>query len=69
MRSVQPFTKTDMTQIPFVEIIRNFQILEVGNVPENPLRYLYPDIPKDTAFGKYYEEGSGGECTNQRSIV
>ncbi|XP_012680392.2 signal transducer and activator of transcription 2 isoform X2 [Clupea harengus] len=59
VRSVQPFTKTDMTQIPFVEIIRNFQILEVGNVPENPLRYLYPDIPKDTAFGKYYEEGSG----------
>ncbi|XP_062401285.1 signal transducer and activator of transcription 2 isoform X3 [Sardina pilchardus] len=60
VRSVQPFTKTDMSQIPFVEIIRNFQILEAGNIPENPLRYLYPDIPKDMAFGKYYTE-KGGE--------
>ncbi|KAL2091036.1 hypothetical protein ACEWY4_013299 [Coilia grayii] len=61
VRSVQPFTKMDMTQIPFVEIIRNFQILETGNVPENPLRYLYPGIPKDEAFGKYYTEKSGEE--------
>ncbi|XP_076124435.1 signal transducer and activator of transcription 2 isoform X1 [Alosa pseudoharengus] len=60
VRSVQPFTKTDMSQIPFVEIIRNFQILEAGNIPENPLRYLYPDIPKDRAFEKYYTE-KGGE--------
>uniref|UniRef100_A0AAY4A7R4 Signal transducer and activator of transcription n=1 Tax=Denticeps clupeoides TaxID=299321 RepID=A0AAY4A7R4_9TELE len=59
VRSVQPFTRTDLTQIPFVEIIRNFQILEVGNVPENPLRFLYPGIPKDSAFGKYYTEKSG----------
>ncbi|XP_060888406.1 signal transducer and activator of transcription 1-like isoform X2 [Labrus mixtus] len=24
------------------------------NIPENPLRFLYPNIPKDKAFGKYY---------------
>uniref|UniRef100_A0A8C9TM45 Signal transducer and activator of transcription n=1 Tax=Scleropages formosus TaxID=113540 RepID=A0A8C9TM45_SCLFO len=59
VRSVQPFTKVDLTQIPFSEIIHNFQILEAENVPENPLKFLYPNIPKDDAFGKYYTVKSG----------
>nr|XP_046239885.1 signal transducer and activator of transcription 2 isoform X2 [Scatophagus argus] len=59
IKTVQPFTKVDLCQIPFQEIIRNFQILEAGNIPENPLLYLYPNIPKDEAFGKYYSEKSG----------
>uniref|UniRef100_A0A673CTL7 Signal transducer and activator of transcription n=1 Tax=Sphaeramia orbicularis TaxID=375764 RepID=A0A673CTL7_9TELE len=52
VKTVQPFTKDDLSQVPFHEIIRNFQILETDNVPENPLLYLYPNIPKDEAFGK-----------------
>uniref|UniRef100_A0A673CQ23 Signal transducer and activator of transcription n=1 Tax=Sphaeramia orbicularis TaxID=375764 RepID=A0A673CQ23_9TELE len=60
VKTVQPFTKDDLSQVPFHEIIRNFQILETDNVPENPLLYLYPNIPKDEAFGKYYTE-KGGE--------
>uniref|UniRef100_A0A4W5KVK1 Signal transducer and activator of transcription n=1 Tax=Hucho hucho TaxID=62062 RepID=A0A4W5KVK1_9TELE len=61
VRSVQPFTKVDLGQIPFHEIIRNFQILEEENVPENPLLFLYPDTPKVEAFGKYYTEKSGAD--------
>ncbi|KAG5836249.1 hypothetical protein ANANG_G00252590 [Anguilla anguilla] len=61
VRSVQPFTKVDLAQIPFSEIIRNFQILEAENVPENPLKFLYPNTPKDEAFGKYYSEKSGAD--------
>uniref|UniRef100_A0A673YX45 Signal transducer and activator of transcription n=1 Tax=Salmo trutta TaxID=8032 RepID=A0A673YX45_SALTR len=61
VRSVQPFTKVDLCQIPFHEIIRNFQILEEENVPENPLLFLYPDTPKVEAFGKYYTEKSGAD--------
>uniref|UniRef100_A0A2I4B9W7 Signal transducer and activator of transcription n=1 Tax=Austrofundulus limnaeus TaxID=52670 RepID=A0A2I4B9W7_AUSLI len=61
IKTVQPFTKTDLSQIPFHEIIRNFQILEAGNVPENPLLYLYPNTPKDQAFGKYYSEKTGDD--------
>lgn len=60
VKTVQPFTKVDLIQIPFHEIIRNFQILENENIPENPLRYLYPNTPKDDAFGKYYTEKNGG---------
>uniref|UniRef100_A0A3P9INA9 Signal transducer and activator of transcription n=1 Tax=Oryzias latipes TaxID=8090 RepID=A0A3P9INA9_ORYLA len=59
--TVQPFTKVDLSQIPFHEIIRNFQILEAENVPENPLLYLYPNIPKDDAFGKFYTEKTGDD--------
>uniref|UniRef100_A0A7N8XP95 Signal transducer and activator of transcription n=1 Tax=Mastacembelus armatus TaxID=205130 RepID=A0A7N8XP95_9TELE len=63
VNTVQPFTKVDLTQIPLHEIIRNFQILETENIPENPLLYLYPDIPRDEAFGKYYSEKTGGKGT------
>ncbi|XP_072238387.1 signal transducer and activator of transcription 2 isoform X2 [Leuresthes tenuis] len=61
VKTVQPFTKVDLSQIPFHEIIRNFQILEAENVPENPLLYLYPNTPKDKAFGKFYSEKTGDD--------
>ncbi|KAI3370150.1 hypothetical protein L3Q82_024948 [Scortum barcoo] len=61
IKTVQPFTKVDLSQIPFHEIIRNFQILEAENVPENPLLYLYPNTPKDEAFGKYYTDKTGND--------
>ncbi|XP_071349362.1 signal transducer and activator of transcription 2 isoform X1 [Trachinotus anak] len=59
IKTVQPFTKVDLIQIPFHEIVRNFQILEAENIPENPLLYLYPNTPKDEAFGKYYSNKTG----------
>ncbi|XP_061076232.1 signal transducer and activator of transcription 2 isoform X2 [Conger conger] len=68
VRSVTPFTKDDLSQIPFSEIIRNYQILEVGNVPENPLKFLYPNTPKDEAFGKYYSEKSGADSPYAKYI-
>ncbi|XP_051933000.1 signal transducer and activator of transcription 2 isoform X2 [Hippocampus zosterae] len=59
VKTIQPFTKTDLSQIPFHEIIRHFLILK--EVPQNPLLYLYPDTPKDEAFGKYYADMSGND--------
>ncbi|XP_072308854.1 signal transducer and activator of transcription 2 isoform X2 [Eucyclogobius newberryi] len=59
IKTVRPFTKNDLEQIPLHEIIRNFQLMEQDNVPENPLLYLYPNTPKDEAFSKYYSEKSG----------
>ncbi|XP_057701199.1 signal transducer and activator of transcription 2 isoform X2 [Corythoichthys intestinalis] len=57
VKTIQPFTKDDLSQIPFPEIIRHFLILK--DVPQNPLLYLYPNTPKDEAFGKYYADKSG----------
>ncbi|XP_034387692.1 signal transducer and activator of transcription 2 isoform X2 [Cyclopterus lumpus] len=59
VKKVRPFTKVDLCQIPFHEIIRDYQILEAENIPESPLLYLYPSTPKDEAFGKYYSKKSG----------
>lgn len=58
IRSVQPYTKKELSHIPLTEIIRNYQLLAEENIPENPLKYLYPNIPKDEAFGEYYEQRS-----------
>lgn len=67
VNTVQPFTKADLSQIPFHEIIRNFLILELENVPINPLMFLYPNVPRDEAFGKYYSKKEGGE-SHQRAL-
>ncbi|XP_051026373.1 signal transducer and activator of transcription 2 [Acomys russatus] len=54
--SVQPYTKEVLQSLPLTEIIRHYQVLAEENVPENPLRFLYPRIPRDEAFGSYYQE-------------
>ncbi|XP_028323647.1 signal transducer and activator of transcription 1a isoform X2 [Gouania willdenowi] len=52
--SVEPYTKKELTAVPLPDIIRNYKMMAAENIPEKPLRFLYPDIPKDKAFGKYY---------------
>ncbi|XP_032871487.1 signal transducer and activator of transcription 1-like isoform X2 [Amblyraja radiata] len=54
IRSVEPYTKGHLTNIPLSEIVRFYKVMAEENVPEHPLLYLYPNIPKDEAFGKYY---------------
>uniref|UniRef100_A0A672FU29 Signal transducer and activator of transcription n=1 Tax=Salarias fasciatus TaxID=181472 RepID=A0A672FU29_SALFA len=52
--SVEPYTKNRLTALPFADIIRDYKVISDGVVPENPLKFLYPDIPKDEAFGRLY---------------
>nr|XP_023665817.1 signal transducer and activator of transcription 4 isoform X1 [Paramormyrops kingsleyae] len=52
--SVEPYTKSRLSALPFADIIRDYKVIADGIVPENPLKFLYPDIPKDEAFGKHY---------------
>ncbi|XP_071395739.1 cytolytic toxin-beta-like [Centroberyx affinis] len=54
--SVEPFTKSDLTAVSLPDIIHTYKVMAAENIPENPLRFLYPDIPKDEAFRKYYTE-------------
>ncbi|XP_061746384.1 signal transducer and activator of transcription 2 isoform X2 [Nerophis ophidion] len=68
VKTIQPFTKNDLAQIHFHEIIQNFLILEDENVPENPLQYLYPDTPRDEAFGKYYTDKTGNDNPHLKYI-
>ncbi|KAM9835813.1 signal transducer and activator of transcription 1a isoform 2-T3 [Aulostomus maculatus] len=52
--SVEPYTKKELSAVSLPDIIRTYKMMAADNIPENPLRFLYPDIPKDKAFGKYY---------------
>ncbi|XP_053129470.1 signal transducer and activator of transcription 1-alpha/beta isoform X2 [Hemicordylus capensis] len=52
--SVEPYTRKELTAVSLPDIIRSYKVMADENIPENPLKYLYPDILKDNAFGKYY---------------
>ncbi|XP_043931132.1 signal transducer and activator of transcription 4 isoform X2 [Protopterus annectens] len=52
--SVEPYNKLRLCALPFADILRDYKVIVAENVPENPLKYLYPDIPKDKAFSKHY---------------
>ncbi|MCJ8732930.1 hypothetical protein PDJAM_G00216970 [Pangasius djambal] len=56
--SVKPYRKSDLVNLSFPDVIRNYTLMDAENIPENPLLYLYPDIPKDIAFGRYYSSPS-----------
>ncbi|KAM8902534.1 signal transducer and activator of transcription 1a isoform 2-T2 [Spinachia spinachia] len=56
--SVEPYTKKDLGAVSLPNIIRTYKVMAAENIPENPLRFLYPDVPKDKAFGKYCPEPS-----------
>lgn len=58
INSVQPFTKEVLQSLPLTRIISQYQMLTAENVPENPLRFLYPRIPRDEAFGCSSQEKS-----------
>uniref|UniRef100_A0A7N8X715 Signal transducer and activator of transcription n=1 Tax=Mastacembelus armatus TaxID=205130 RepID=A0A7N8X715_9TELE len=56
--SVEPYTKKELGAVSLPDIIRTYKVMAAENIPENPLRFLYPNIPKDKAFGKYYPKPS-----------
>uniref|UniRef100_A0A8C0GE42 Signal transducer and activator of transcription n=1 Tax=Chelonoidis abingdonii TaxID=106734 RepID=A0A8C0GE42_CHEAB len=56
VRSVEPYTKMELTSLPLPDIIHDYQLVAAENIPENPLKFLYPGTPRDEAFGKYYTE-------------
>ncbi|KAL0160566.1 hypothetical protein M9458_044291, partial [Cirrhinus mrigala] len=51
-----PYTKKELSAVSLPDIIRNYRVMAADNIPENPLRFLYPNIPKDDAFRKYYSK-------------
>ncbi|GLD51502.1 signal transducer and activator of transcription 1-alpha/beta-like protein [Lates japonicus] len=48
---VEPFTKKDLLRQSLPDIIDRYRM---EDLTRNPLLYLYPDILRDTAFGRYY---------------
>uniref|UniRef100_A0A672RUR4 Signal transducer and activator of transcription n=1 Tax=Sinocyclocheilus grahami TaxID=75366 RepID=A0A672RUR4_SINGR len=64
--SVKPYTKSDLASISLPNVIRDYTLTAAQKIPVNPLVYLYPDIPKEDAFGRYYISSS--DDTEQMEI-
>lgn len=56
VHDVEPCTKTDLTVVSLPDFIHTYNLRAPQNMPVNPLLYLYPDIPKDSAFERYYSK-------------
>ncbi|XP_063788825.1 signal transducer and activator of transcription 1-alpha/beta isoform X2 [Pseudophryne corroboree] len=54
--SVEPYTKKELSAVTLPDIIRSYKVMAAENIPENPLKFLYPSTLKDTAFGKFYSK-------------
>nr|XP_046218712.1 signal transducer and activator of transcription 1-alpha/beta-like [Oncorhynchus gorbuscha] len=52
--TVEPYTKKELAAVSFPDILHNYKVMAAENIPENPLVYLYPRIPKDSALARYY---------------
>ncbi|XP_038862629.1 signal transducer and activator of transcription 1-alpha/beta-like [Salvelinus namaycush] len=52
--TVEPYTKKELAAVSFPDILHNYKVMAAKNIPENPLVYLYPRIPKDSALARYY---------------
>lgn len=53
IQSVEPYTKQQLNSMSFADIIMGYKIMDATNILVSPLVYLYPEIPKEEAFGKY----------------
>ncbi|XP_068266380.1 signal transducer and activator of transcription 2 isoform X2 [Nyctibius grandis] len=68
-RAVVPYTAAELASLALPDIIRDYQLLVEENIPENPLRFLYPDTPRDEAFGPYYSQRQEGNLTEQKKYL
>uniref|UniRef100_A0A4W5NRC0 Signal transducer and activator of transcription n=1 Tax=Hucho hucho TaxID=62062 RepID=A0A4W5NRC0_9TELE len=66
--AVEPYTKKELAAVSFPDILRNYKVMAAENIPENPLRYLYPNIPKDSAFTRYYSRPTEGKYQAVRNV-
>lgn len=55
VHAVEPYTKQELEAMCLPDVIQLYSFQFQGNICKNPLVYLYPDIPKDRAFGPYYK--------------
>lgn len=74
IQSVEPYTKQQLNSMSFADIIMGYKIMDATNILVSPLVYLYPEIPKEEAFGKYCrpeaapEPEMGGDNSSSESL-
>uniref|UniRef100_A0A8C3BS71 SH2 domain-containing protein n=1 Tax=Cairina moschata TaxID=8855 RepID=A0A8C3BS71_CAIMO len=68
-RAVVPYTTVELASLALPDIIRDYQLLAEENIPENPLLFLYPDTPRDEAFGPHYSQRQEGSLTEKKEYL
>ncbi|XP_063069833.1 signal transducer and activator of transcription 1-like [Engraulis encrasicolus] len=57
VRTVEPcYTGRQLSSVLFADILRDYKFMAEDNHLVEPLVFLYPNIPKDNAFGRYYNQ-------------
>ncbi|XP_032994520.1 signal transducer and activator of transcription 2 [Lacerta agilis] len=68
-QSVEPYTCSELKYLALPDIIHDYQFLAVEEKSENPLKYLYPDTPRDSAFSPYYSERREADLPEERRYL
>ncbi|XP_048347661.1 signal transducer and activator of transcription 2 isoform X2 [Sphaerodactylus townsendi] len=61
LRSVMPYTRKDLEDLALPDFIHDYKVCPEEDIPEHPLQFLYPDTPRNEAFGPYYSERREGD--------
>ncbi|XP_056370917.1 signal transducer and activator of transcription 2 [Oenanthe melanoleuca] len=67
--AVDPYTASELVSLALPDIIRDYQLMVEENVPENPLKFLYPSTPRDEAFGPYYSQRQEGTLSDSQKYL
>ncbi|XP_059198640.1 signal transducer and activator of transcription 1-alpha/beta-like isoform X2 [Centropristis striata] len=64
VHAVDPYIKNELLATSLPDTINNYSVRVNRKVHRNPLIYLYPDVHRDTAFGRYYTSASAPKKVN-----
>ncbi|XP_014748012.1 PREDICTED: signal transducer and activator of transcription 2 [Sturnus vulgaris] len=67
--AVDPYTASELVSLALPDIIRDYQMMMEENIPENPLKYLYPSTARDEAFGPYYSQRQEGTLSESQKYL
>ncbi|XP_016160417.1 PREDICTED: nascent polypeptide-associated complex subunit alpha, muscle-specific form-like [Ficedula albicollis] len=67
--AVDPYTASELVSLALPDIIRDYQMMVEENIPENPLKFLYPNTARDEAFGPYYSQRQEGTLSDSQKYL
>ncbi|XP_038020331.1 signal transducer and activator of transcription 2 isoform X2 [Motacilla alba alba] len=67
--AVEPYTASELVSLALPDIIRDYHMSLEEKNPENPLKFLFPNTPRDEAFGPYYSQRMEGNLSESQKYL
>ncbi|XP_053860696.1 signal transducer and activator of transcription 2 [Vidua macroura] len=67
--AVEPYTASELVSLALPDIIRDYHMSMEEKNPENPLKFLYPNIARDEAFGPFYSQRLEGNMSESQKYL